>query len=185
MCAVDADGLAVSFIQSLYWEWGSGVVLPATGICWQNRGISFSLDPASPNPLMPGRKPFHTLNPALARFNDGRVMPYGSMGGDGQPQFQSAVFTRHARFGMELGDAIDAPRWRLGRTWGRDNVGVTLESRFDPDLVTALERAGHAVFPLKEDYSDSLGHAGAIVRRADGRLFGASDPRSDGAAVAV
>ena len=185
MCAVDGSGLAVSFIQSLYWEWGSGVVLPATGICWQNRGTSFSLDPAAANPLMPGRKPFHTLNPALARFNDGRVMPYGSMGGDGQPQFQAAVFTRHARFGMELGDAIDAPRWRLGRTWGRDNVGVTVESRFDPDLLRALEQAGQAVFPLKEAYSDSLGHAGAIVRRPDGRLFGASDPRSDGAAVAV
>jgi gamma-glutamyltranspeptidase/glutathione hydrolase len=185
MCAVDGNGLAVSFIQSLFWEWGSAVVLPKTGICWQNRGTSFSLDPRSANPLKPGRKPFHTLNPALARFNDGRVMPYGSMGGDGQPQFQSAVFTRYARFGMDLGDAIDAPRWRLGRTWGRDNVGVTIESRFDPDLVRALKQAGHTMFELAEPYSDSLGHAAAIVRRADGRLSGAADPRSDGAAVAV
>ena len=185
MATVDGNGLAVSFIQSTYWEYGSGVVLPRTGITWQNRGISFSLDPKAVNPLKPGRKPFHTLNPALARFNDGRVMPYGSMGGDGQPQFQAAVFTRHARFGMELGDAIDAPRWRLGRSWGGDDVGVMMENRFDPDLVSALERAGHKVAVLPEAYSEALGHAGAIVRRPDGRLFGASDPRSDGAAVAV
>ena len=185
MAVIDGSGLAVSFIQSLYWEWGSGVVLPRTGIVWQNRGASFSLDPASANPLAPGRKPFHTLNPAFARFRDGRVMPYGTMGGDGQPQFQAAVFTRYARFGMELGEAIDAPRWRLGRSWGRDDAGVTLEARFDPDLITALERAGHAIVLLPDAYSDSLGHAAAIVRRADGRLFGAADPRSDGAAVAL
>ena len=90
MGAIDGDGRAVSFIQSLYWAFGSGVVLPRTGITWQNRGISFSLDPAARNPLKPGRKPFHTLNPAFARFDDGRAMVYGSMGGDGQPQFQSA-----------------------------------------------------------------------------------------------
>jgi gamma-glutamyltranspeptidase/glutathione hydrolase len=185
MATVDRSGLAVSFIQSLYWEWGSGVVLPRTGICWQNRGVSFSLDPAAVNPLKPGRKPFHTLNPAFARFKDGRIMLYGSMGGDGQPQFQSAVFTRAARFGMELGEAIDAPRWRLGRSWGNDGVGVMVENRFDPDLVSALERAGHRIVVLPDAYSEALGHAGAIVRRPDGRLFGASDPRSDGAAIAV
>ena len=103
-------------------------------------------------------------------------MPYGSMGGDGQPQFQAAVFTRHARFGMELGEAIDAPRWRLGRSWGGDDVGVMMENRFDPDLVAALERAGHRVALLPDAYDEALGHAGAIVRRPDGRLFGASRP---------
>ncbi len=185
MATVDASGLAVSFIQSTYWEYGSGVVLPRTGITWQNRGVSFSLDARAVNPLKPGRKPFHTLNPAFARFADGRVMAYGSMGGDGQPQFQSAVFTRVARFGMDPGDAIDAPRWRLGRSWGGDDVGVMMENRFDPDLIAALERAGHRVTVLPEAYSEGLGHAGAIMRRSDGRLFGASDPRSDGAAIAV
>jgi gamma-glutamyltranspeptidase/glutathione hydrolase len=185
MGAIDRNGLAVSFIQSLFWEYGSGVVLPRTGILWQNRGVSFSLDPSAVNPLTPGRKPFHTLNPPLARFNDGRAMTYGSMGGDGQPQFQSAVFTRHARFGMELGDAIDAPRWRLGKTWGMETAELVVENRFDPDLVAALARAGHGIAVLDQPYADSMGHAGAIVRRADGRLFGASDPRSDGAAVAV
>lgn len=185
MGVIDRNGLAVSFIQSIFWEYGSGVVLPRTGILWQNRGSSFSLDPKSVNPLTPGRKPFHTLNPPLARFNDGRTMTYGAMGGDGQPQFQSAVFTRHARFGMELGDAIDAPRWRLGRTWGAETSELEVESRFDTDVVDALAKAGHGIDVLDLPYADSMGHAGAIVRRPDGRLFGASDPRSDGAAVAV
>lgn len=183
--AIDASGLAVSYIQSIYWEFGSGVVLPKTGITWQNRGSSFSLDPKSLNPLEPGRKPFHTLNPALARFDDGRIMSYGTMGGEGQPQTQAAVFTRHARFGMDLGDAIDAPRWLLGRTWGSAQTNLRLENRFDPDLVLALERAGHEVQIIDEAYSDVMGHAGALVRRKDGRVFGATDPRSDGAAIAV
>ena len=182
---IDEDGIAVSFIQSLFWEYGSGVVLPRTGIVWQNRGLSFSLDPASPNPLTPGRKPFHTLNPPLARFSDGRVMTYGSMGGDGQPQFQSAVFTRHVRFGMDVGHAIDAPRWRLGKTWGAETAELEVENRMDPDMIADLAAAGHGIEVLDVPYAHGMGHAGAIVRRADGRLFGASDPRSDGAAVAA
>ncbi|MBB5752512.1 gamma-glutamyltransferase family protein [Prosthecomicrobium pneumaticum] len=182
--AIDASGLAVSYIQSIFWEFGSGLTLPRTGIVWQNRGASFSLDPRALNPLEPGRKPFHTLNPPLARFDDGRVMSYGTMGGDGQPQFQAALFTRHVRFGMDLAEAIAAPRWLWGKTWGADAAGLRVESRLDADLVRDLERAGHRVEVLAEPYADLMGHAGAIVRRADGRLFGASDPRSDGAAVA-
>ena len=117
--AIDGKGLAVSFIQSIFWEFGSGVVLPRTGILWQNRGISFSLDPQRAEPARrPAASRSTRSTRPLARFNDGRMMTYGSMGGDGQPQFQAAVFTRHARFGMDLGDAIAAPRWRLGRTLG-------------------------------------------------------------------
>ncbi len=185
MGAIDAKGRTVSFIQSLYWEFGSGLVLPRTGIIWQNRGSSFSLDPASLNPLEPGRKPFHTLNPPLALFDDGRMMTYGSMGGDGQPQFQAQIFTRHVQFGMAPDEAIAAPRFRVGRTWGRQEAALVLENRFDPDIVTALERAGHELTVSSEGYLDGMGHAGMIVRRADGRLLGASDPRCDGAAVAA
>ncbi|MBN9024874.1 MAG: gamma-glutamyltransferase family protein [Rhizobiales bacterium] len=183
--AIDETGLSVSYIQSIFWEFGSGVVLPSTGITWQNRGASFSLDPHALNPLEPGRKPFHTLNPAIARFDDGRILSYGTMGGEGQPQTQAAVFTRHALFGMDLGEAIAAPRWLLGRTWGSDHTNLRVENRFDPDLLLALERAGHEVAVLDEGYSDTMGHAGALVRRKDGRIFGASDPRSDGAAIAA
>lgn len=183
MGAIDRNGVAVSFIQSLYWEFGSGFTSGRTGVLFQNRGASFSLDPDAVNPLTPGRKPFHTLNPAFARFNDGRTMVYGSMGGDAQPQFQAAVFTRIARFGMQPGDAIAAPRWRVGRTWGSLAAGVTVEDGLDTDVLVALKRAGHEVTVLAERYSDSMGHAGAVVRTAKGRISGAADPRSDGAAV--
>ena len=133
MGVVDAAGRAVSMIQSLYHEFGSGVVLEETGITWQNRGSSFSLDPAALNSLRPGRKPFHTLNPALARLKDGRVMVYGTMGGDAQPQAQAAVFTRIVTFGMDPQAAVAAPRWVYGRTWGQAEqhaqAGVALRRR--------------------------------------------------------
>src|SRR5262249_30815558 len=99
MGAADASGLIVSYIQSQYWEFGSGVVLPRTGVLMQNRGASFSLKRDSINALEPGRLPWHTLNPALAELDDGRVIAYGAMGGDGQPQTQAALFTRYALFG--------------------------------------------------------------------------------------
>src|SRR5215470_11449591 len=111
MGAADASGLVVSYIQSLYWEFGSGCVLPRTGIVMQNRGASFSLDRNALNALAPGRLPFHTLNPAIAALPDGRVMAYGTMGGDGQPQTQAAVFSRHVMFRQPLDKAIEAPRW--------------------------------------------------------------------------
>jgi gamma-glutamyltranspeptidase/glutathione hydrolase len=183
MGVIDGEGRAVSFIQSLYHEFGAGVVLDATGITWQNRGCSFSLDPHARNPLMPGRKPFHTLNPALARFKDGRTMVYGNMGGDGQPQTQSAVFTRYAVFGMSPQQAITAPRWLLGRTWGQVSETLKLESRFAPDVVEALRRRGHDVEVLK-DFDETMGHAGAIVRAPDGSFEGGFDPRSDGVVAA-
>ena len=186
MGAIDGAGRAVSMIQSIYFEFGSGVVLPRTGMVWQNRGVGFSLDPRSHRALAPGRKPFHTLNPPLARFADGRTLTYGSMGGDGQPQFQAAIFTRHALFGVEPGEAIDRPRWRWGPTWGGgDASAVEVENRFDPDLISALERAGHHVVVLDRPYANAMGHAGMVLHRPDGRFLGASDPRSDGAAVAA
>ena len=114
-----ATALAVSYIQSIYWEYGSGCVLPRTGIHWQNRGVSFSLDPKALNPLEPGRKPFHTLNPALRRASTTAASSsYGAMGGDGQPQFQAPIFSRYAlRHGPGRGGrrAALAARPDLGR----------------------------------------------------------------------
>ncbi|MCJ0975701.1 gamma-glutamyltransferase family protein [Pseudomonas sp. PS1] len=179
MGCIDGEGRAVSFIQSVYWEFGSGVVLPSTGVAWQNRGISFSLDANALQALEPGRKPFHTLNPALALFDDGRVLSYGTMGGEGQPQTQAAVFSRY-RLGSDLQAAITAPRWLLGRTWGDVSTSLKLESRFAPELVTRLQAAGHVVEVLDEPFSDTMGHAGALLRHPDGVLEGAADPRSDG-----
>jgi gamma-glutamyltranspeptidase/glutathione hydrolase len=186
MGAIDAKGVAVSYIQSVYWEYGSGCVLGRTGICWQNRGMSFSLDPAALNPLEPGRHPFHTLNPALAAMDDGRVISYGSMGGDGQPQFQAQIFSRHALLGMPLWSALDAPRFRLGRTWGTAAATLAMESGFDPDLIRALERVGHT--PVVEDVArhDGFGHAGMLVRSArNGAVEAAHDPRSDGGSAGL
>jgi gamma-glutamyltranspeptidase len=185
MGAADASGLVVSYIQSLYWEFGSGVVLPRTGVLMQNRGASFSLDPKALNALAPGRRPFHTLNPALAALKDGRVIAYGTMGGDGQPQSQAAVFTRHVLFRQPLERALDAPRWLLGRTWGSTVTNLRMESRFDGNLIDRLMAAGHDVAVLDEPYSDTMGHAGAVVLHSDGTLEGGHDPRADGGAAGI
>ncbi|MBO9669803.1 MAG: gamma-glutamyltransferase [Sphingobium sp.] len=181
--AADGEGRVVSCIQSTYFEFGSGLVLPRTGITWQNRGSSFRLAEDGWNALKPGRKPFHTLNPALAIFDDGRVMAYGTMGGEGQPQTQAAIFTRYARYGVDLQEAISRPRWLLGRTWGEQSTSLKIEDGFDAALYDELAKAGHVierVGPL----TSMMGHAGAIVRHHDGRLEGATDPRSDGLAAA-
>ncbi len=179
MGVIDAEGRAVSFIQSIYHEFGSGVVLPGTHINWQNRGCSFSLDPGAVNALMPGKKPFHTLNPALARLRDGRTMVYGTMGGDGQPQTQAAVFTRYAVFNQELQRAVSAPRWLLGRTWGSVSETLKLEARLGTQLIDDLRARGHEVEVLG-DFEETMGHAGALVRHPNGSLEGAADPRGDG-----
>jgi oxamate amidohydrolase len=183
MGTADSSGRMVSYIQSVYWEFGSGMVLADTGIVWQNRGSSFQLDPLSHIALAPHKKPFHTLNPAHARFDDGRHMVYGNMGGDGQPQSQSAVFSRYAMFGQTLQQAVSAPRWLLGKTWGQETTTLKFENRFDPAVMQALRAAGHEV-EIYPDYSDTMGHAGAIVRQPDGLYQGAVDPRSDGAIAA-
>lgn len=180
--AIDDEGRAVSCIQSLYHEFGSGVVLPQSGICWQNRGTSFSLDETHPRALKPGRLPFHTLCPSLVQFDDGRLMVLGTMGGDGQPQTQACVFTRYACLGRELQAAITEPRWVLGRTWGHNTNSLKLEARFAPHVIASLRDRGHDV-EVVAGFDEMMGHAGALVRLPDGVIEGAADPRSDGAAV--
>ncbi|HTS41632.1 MAG TPA: gamma-glutamyltransferase [Xanthobacteraceae bacterium] len=183
MGAADTSGLVVSYIQSLYWEFGSGCVLPRTGVLMQNRGASFSLDANSLNALAPGRLPFHTLNPAIAVLADGRVLGYGTMGGDGQPQTQAMLFTRHVLYRQPLEKAMDAPRWLLGRTWGSAVTSLRMEQRFDGNLIDRLLSAGHDVEVLEQRYSDLVGHAGMVVLHPDGTCEGAHDPRADGGAA--
>ncbi|MEX6507129.1 gamma-glutamyltransferase family protein [Jiella sp. M17.18] len=182
MGAADKDGTTVSFIQSVFWEFGSGLTCPKTGVTFQNRGAGFSLTPG-PNQLGPFRRPFHTLNPALAHLKDGRVMAYGTMGGEGQPQTQAAVFSRYAMYGQGLQQAVTAPRWLLGRTWGDVTTTLKLEDRFPPELVAELKAGGHDV-EIIAPFSDAAGHAGAVVRHPSGVIEGASDPRADGGAMA-
>jgi len=182
MGAVDDEGTVVSFIQSIFWEFGSGVICPETGVLFQNRGAGFSLSPG-PNCLAPGRKPFHTLNPAMAIMNDGRIVSYGTMGGEGQPQTQAAIFSRYAFHGVDLQRSISAPRWLLGKTWGDDTTSLKLERSFDFDLVEKLSSAGHDT-ELVPANNSLMGHAGAVVMHSDGRVEAASDARSDGIALA-
>ncbi|MDV5139333.1 gamma-glutamyltransferase [Chimaeribacter arupi] len=179
---MDSSGLAVSFIQSIYHEFGSGVLLPGSGVLWQNRGASFSLESGHLLALVPGKQPFHTLNPAAARLYDGRTLVYGSMGGDGQPQTQAALFVRHVVQGKPLQQAISAPRWLLGRTWGDSSDSLKLEGRLDQATAETLRQRGHEVEWLP-DYSEAVGHAGAIVRHTNGMFEGAFDPRSNGSAA--
>jgi gamma-glutamyltranspeptidase len=179
MGVVDGAGTAVSFIQSIYHEFGSAVILPDSGIIWQNRCSSFSLDLTTNNPLQPGRLPFHTLNPALLSLKDGGVMVYGSMGGDGQPQTMAAVFDRIMHQGMSPQEAVAAPRWLLGRTWGEVSDTLKMESRLSPATTDTLRCYGHDI-EIYPPYDDIMGHAGAIIRHGDGLLEGGSDPRSDG-----
>tara|TARA_Y100001960_G_C14741529_1_gene863293 strand:- start:668 stop:2230 length:1563 start_codon:yes stop_codon:yes gene_type:complete len=181
--AIDSEGRAVSFIQSIYWEFGSGAVLEETGITWQNRGISFSLDPENYNCLKPFRRPFHTIQPALAHLTDGRVMPYGSMGGEGQPQTQAMIFSRHVLHGQELQQAITAPRWLLGRTWGQETTNLRIENRYEKSILSALRNVGHDIEVIGP-FDEIMGHAGALVYRPDGLIEGAADPRGDGIAAA-
>ncbi|MCC6778142.1 MAG: gamma-glutamyltransferase [Hyphomicrobiales bacterium] len=188
MGAADASGFVVSYIQSIYWEFGSGVVLPRTGVLMQNRGASFTLAggaAAGLNMLAPGCLPFHTLNPALALLADGRVIAYGAMGGDGQPQTQAAVLTRHVHFRAPLDRAIDAPRWLLGRTWGSTHTNLRIEARIDGNVADRLLSAGHDVEVLSEPYSDLMGHAGAVVVHPLGTFEAAHDPRADGGAAGI
>lgn len=117
MGACDRDGTMVSFIQSVFWEFGSGLTCPETGSSSRTAARASRSHPARTS-FAPGKRPFHTLNPAMAELPDGRVMAYGTMGGEGQPQTQSAVFTRAAQFGQDLQAAVTAPRWLLGKTWG-------------------------------------------------------------------
>ncbi len=180
---VDAQGRAVSMIQSIYFEFGSGVVLPQSGFWWQNRGCSFDLQPGKLRSLEPGCKPFHTLNPAMAQLDDGRLLVYGTMGGEGQPQTQAAVFSRYVWGGHHVRSAIAAPRWLLGRTWAEQSTTLKIESRYAPETINALRALGHPV-EVVADFDERMGHAGALVLHPGGWIEGGEDPRSDGCVAA-
>jgi gamma-glutamyltranspeptidase len=183
LAAADLAGNAVSLIQSIYFDFGSGIVADGTGVLLQNRGSAFSLDPAHPNALAPGKRPFHTLNPAMA-LRDGRPeLLYGTMGGEGQPQTQAAILTRVLDLGMDVQAAIDAPRWLYGRTWGQPTSALSVESRVPREVADALVRMGHDV-RVAGAWDESMGHAQAIwIDPRTGVRHGGADPRGDGLAA--
>ena len=179
--SADARGNAVCVIQSLYHEFGAGVVAGDTGVMLQNRGAFFSLDPAHPNRLAPRKRTATTLIPSMYLLGGRPRLVYGTMGGEGQPQTQAALVTRMLDRGLGPQAAVEAPRWLFGRTWGEPTSALRLESRFGPDVAEELAARGHPV-QVVEPWSDLMGHAQAIAIDGNG-LHGGSDPRADGAAV--
>ena len=182
MGCTDQKGRMVSYIQSLYWEFGSGIVSPSTGIVWNNRGSSFDLDPSHLQALKPNLKPFHTLNPAFATLNDGRRISYGTMGGEGQPQTQAALFSRYVYHKKPLTEAIAEGRWLLGRTWGDQSHNLKVEADFAQGAASMLDSRGHDWVTVPA-CNELMGHAGAVVLHPNGTAEAATDPRSDGAAL--
>jgi gamma-glutamyltranspeptidase len=181
--AADESGLVVSVIQSIYHDFGSAVVAGDTGVLLQNRGAFFSLDEAHPNRLEPGKRTFHTLTPGMLLRDDRPLMAFGTMGGEGQPQTHAAILTRTLLFGYDVQQAIEAPRWLMGRTWGTESQDLSLEGRISDEVMRELELRGQPVKPL-EDWNDNMGHAQAIRIDPDsGFLEGGADPRGDGAAI--
>jgi len=177
----DLEGSAVCMIQSLYHEFGAGIVAGDTGVLLQNRGTFFSLDPAHPNRLAPRKRTAHTLIPSMYLVDGRPRFVYGTMGGEGQPQTQAALLTRMIDRGLEPQAAVEAPRWLHGRTWGEASKALRLESRFADGVAPSLRRRGHDVLVV-EAWDDIMGHAQVIGLDSEG-LTGASDPRADGAAI--
>jgi gamma-glutamyltranspeptidase/glutathione hydrolase len=181
----DAAGNSVSLLATVYFDWGSGVLVGDTGILWHNRGSAFSLDPAHPNALAPGKRPFHTLNPGMYRKNGRVQLLYGTQGADGQPQTLAAVLTRLIDYGMDTMAALAAPRFLLGKTFSDATDSVKLEDDVPADVVTELRQRGHAL-SLIASRNPLMGHPGAIaIDPVSGHISGAHDPRSDGFAKGV
>jgi gamma-glutamyltranspeptidase / glutathione hydrolase len=179
LTAADERGMMVSFIQSNYMGFGSGVVVPGYGLSLQNRGHGFTLDPESDNVVGPGKRPFHTIIPAFLTKDGAPVMSFGVMGGDMQPQGHLQTLVRMLDYKQHPQAACDAPRWR----W---NAGlVNAEAGFDPATAQALRDRGHRVEPFADSYQD-YGAGQFIWRLGDPAVEGyaaASDPRRDGQAA--
>ena len=184
IAVVDAEGNAVSLIHSLYGVFGSGVVAGNTGVVLQNRAAYFSLDPAHPNRLEPGKTPLHTLIASLG-FRQGKLWSVvGCMGADGQPQIHLQTYVNLIDHGKNIQEALEAPRWLSGRfALGEARDTLHIEARFPAATIDELARRGH-VLNRWGDWNELAGHAHGIVIDPDsGMRYGGSDPRSDGAAV--
>lgn len=180
---VDKWGNAVSLIQSIYHEFGSAVVPKGTGVLLQNRGCYFSLQEDALNKLEPGKRTLHTLNPAMLFKEGNPYLVYGTMGGEGQPQTQAALVTRIVDYGYGVQEAIEAPRWLFGRTWGASSNSLKLESRISSKIAEELKKRNHLVEMVPE-FSDVMGHSGVIRIDPENNVkHGGADPRGDGAAL--
>ena len=181
LTAADERGMMVSFIQSNYMGFGSGVVVPGYGLSMQNRGHAFSLDPASPNAVAPGKRPFHTIIPAFLTKDGAPVMSFGVMGANMQPQGHMQTLVRMLDHHQNPQAACDAPRWRFN-----EGLSINVESAMDASTLQGLVDRGHQVEVINDSYQD-FGAGQFIWRLGDPSVEGyvaASDPRRDGQAVA-
>ncbi|HEX9028182.1 MAG TPA: gamma-glutamyltransferase, partial [Anaerolineales bacterium] len=195
LSVVDGAGNACSFINSIYSEFGSGIVPPGWGFSLHNRGHSFSLDPAHPNALAPGKRPYHTIIPSLATVaqpggpgSQAVFEPlyacFGVMGAFMQPQGQLQVVTAMQDDGADPQAALDLPRFCI--LDGVPNGAVALEQGISPKVMAELAEMGHSVLPT-QGYDRAIFGRGQIIRRGlvDGVLCGGSDPRADGCAMTI
>jgi len=176
LCTADSDGMMVSLIESVFKNFGSGIVIPGTGIALQNRAIGFSLAPGHPNALAPGKRPYHTIIPGFVTRDGAPVGPFGLMGGHMQPQGHVQLVVNAVDHALDPQAAIDAPRWH----W-QEGLHVKLEPQVDPAVSEGLRARGHAVEIFRD--LDLFGNGQVIRRRSSGVYEAGSDGRTDGAAV--
>jgi gamma-glutamyltranspeptidase/glutathione hydrolase len=180
LSAADENGMMVSFIQSNYMGFGSGVVVPGTGISLQNRGVGFSMDPHSANAVAPGKRPFHTIIPGFLMRDGQPQMSFGLMGGDMQPQGHMQTLVRMLDYHQQPQAACDAPRWKLNRDYSLD-----VEATMNPRVADELAAMGHTLKSVHDPYMD-FGSGQFIWRLSDDPDHGyvaASDSRRDGHAA--
>ncbi|MEQ3711479.1 MAG: gamma-glutamyltransferase family protein [Tateyamaria sp.] len=178
LTAADASGMMVSFIQSNYAGFGSGVVVPGTGISFQNRGAGFSLEPGSPNRVGPNKRPFHTIIPGFLMGPDGPLMSFGVMGGPMQAQGHLQMVLRTQIWGQDPQMAVDAPRWRV-----TEGLGIACEDTMPRATLDALAGLGHQISLEAPDNAFGFGGAQLIHRLPGGGYAAGSDPRKDGLAI--
>ncbi|CAN5903534.1 gamma-glutamyltranspeptidase GgtA [soil metagenome] len=177
LTAADAGGMMVSFIQSNYYGFGSGVVVPGTGISLQNRGAGFVLDKGHPNEVGPSKRPFHTIIPAFLTRGGQPLMSFGVMGGPMQPQGHAQMVLRICDYGQNPQTASDAPRWRV-----MDGGEVAVESGFSDAVLNDLVSRGHTLH--KADLGTDFSFGGAqLIYKTEGGYIAGSDSRKDGQAV--
>jgi gamma-glutamyltranspeptidase/glutathione hydrolase len=173
-CVVDEKGMAVSFINSLYDDFGSGIVTTKTGVVLHNRGKGFVCDPSHPNCIAPGKRPMHTLVPAMVLKAGKPYMPFGVMGAHFQPMGHVYMMTNMFHYGMDPQAAIDCPRVFL------DGDSVLVEESVPASVVAGLKELGHRVAARRMPWG---GAQAIVIDRANGVLVGASDGRKDGMAL--
>jgi gamma-glutamyltranspeptidase/glutathione hydrolase len=177
LTAADESGMMVSYIQSNYMGFGSGVVVPEYGVSLQNRGHGFSLDPTSANVVAGGKRPFHTIIPAFLTRGGQPQMSFGVMGGNMQPQGHMQTLSRMIDWQQNPQAACDAPRWRFDQA-----LSINVDAHMNPAVVQSLRDMGHEIAVLSDSYQD-LGAGQFIWRLGDPAVEGyvaASDPRRDG-----